>query len=127
MKWQIKIREEFAAAHALRHYKGKCENLHGHNFKVEVCLEGRAIDEKTGMLLDFTIVKSELREILAGLDHQMINDLPYFADISPSSENIALYISLEMQNFLEANYPEISVASVGVSEKGSQEAIYFPR
>lgn len=126
MKWQIKVREDFAAAHALRHYKGKCENMHGHNFKVEVCLEGNAIDAKTGMLLDFTIVKAQLRKIMAQLDHKNLNDLPYFAETSPSSENIALYVSRELQSFFEADYPEVNLVSVGVSEKESQEAVYFP-
>lgn len=126
MKWQIKIRGEFAAAHALRHYKGKCENMHGHNFRVEVCLEGMAIDAKTGMLLDFTIVKAELGKIMSQLDHQFLNNLPYFAETSPSSENIALYISRELQTLLETNYPGVNLFSVGVSEKESQEAIFFP-
>jgi len=85
------VRDSFAAAHRLEDYHGKCEELHGHNFKVEVLVQGEAIGEG-GMLLDFAILKGRLKEILEELDHKYLNEIPFFKERASSSEYLALYI-----------------------------------
>ena len=89
--YEVKIITDFAAAHNLRNFRGKCENLHGHNWKVEVVLRGNRLDE-SGVLVDFAEVKRVTREILGEIDHQYLNDLPFFRENNPSSENIARYL-----------------------------------
>lgn len=89
--YEIKIISDFAAAHNLRNFRGKCENLHGHNWKVEVVFRGSVLDE-SGVLVDFGEVKQVTRELLHELDHQYLNDIPFFQLNNPSSENIARYL-----------------------------------
>ncbi len=103
--YSIKVEEIFSSAHNLRGYKGKCEELHGHNWKIEVCIKSKTTD-KIGMVEDFSCVKSSLRRILEGLDHKYLNALPYFKKVNPTSENIAKYI------FTKLN-PEFSRISSG--------------
>lgn len=86
--YEVKIISDFAAAHNLKNFRGKCENLHGHNWKVEVVVRGRRLAD-CGVLVDFADVKQATREILAEVDHRYLNELPYFRDANPSSENIA--------------------------------------
>lgn len=127
--WLLTVRDEFSAAHALRHYEGKCENPHGHNFAVEIVVKGDAPDVKTGMLLDFKILKGELKRILDSLDHRMLNDTPPFDDINPSSENLAREIWLQLDNFLAHSQAvrqgNVTLRSVTVSEKSTQSATYL--
>lgn len=89
--YELKIISDFAAAHNLRNFRGKCENLHGHNWKVEVVVRGRRLDE-SGVVVDFGELKRATREILAEVDHQYLNDIPFFRDRNPSSENIARFL-----------------------------------
>jgi 6-pyruvoyltetrahydropterin/6-carboxytetrahydropterin synthase len=89
--YEVKIISDFAAAHNLRNFRGKCEALHGHNWKVEVVLRGTELNE-SGVLIDFGEVKQVTRELLAGVDHLYLNDLPFFKEHNPSSENIARYL-----------------------------------
>jgi 6-pyruvoyltetrahydropterin/6-carboxytetrahydropterin synthase len=89
--YEVKIVCDFAAAHHLRNFRGKCENLHGHNWKVEVVLRGRRLND-AGVLVDFGEVKREARSILSELDHCYLNDLQFFRDLNPSSENIARFL-----------------------------------
>jgi 6-pyruvoyltetrahydropterin/6-carboxytetrahydropterin synthase len=89
--YSIKIESYFSAAHYLRGYRGKCEDLHGHNWKVEVVVEARKLD-KTGMVMDFKDLKMELNRILEKLDHKCLNEVAYFKKFNPTSENIAQYI-----------------------------------
>ena len=89
--YSVKAEAYFSAAHNLRGYKGKCESLHGHNWKVEVVVSARALD-KIGMLVDFKALKKELYAILEKLDHSYLNKLTYFKKINPTSENIAKFI-----------------------------------
>lgn len=89
--FEIGIRDEFAAAHAICGYNGPCERLHGHNYRVEVALRGRDLDDR-GLLFDFREVKRLLGAILDDLDHRLLNDLDAFAEISPTSEGLARYI-----------------------------------
>ena len=89
--YSIKVEGDFSSAHNLRGYRGKCEDLHGHNWRVEVIICGMRLD-KIGMLADFKIVKSKLYNILDKLDHKYLNDIAYFKKNNPTSENIAKYI-----------------------------------
>ncbi|NJB68448.1 6-pyruvoyltetrahydropterin/6-carboxytetrahydropterin synthase [Desulfobaculum xiamenense] len=122
-KWRLTVRRDFAAAHQLRHYEGKCERMHGHNFNVEAQVEGDTLTPDTELLIDFKVLKTMLGEILGGLDHCHLNELPQFAEHNPSSENLARYIYHELAARLADT--GVSVHSVTVSEKPAQSATYF--
>ena len=89
--YEIKIIDEFSGAHNLRNYKGKCEALHGHNWKVEVLLQSNTLNSQ-GMVMDFKELKDKLKNILLSLDHKYLNDMPYFKKTNPTSENVAHFI-----------------------------------
>lgn len=89
--FNLTVKSEFSSAHRLRGYQGKCENLHGHNWKVEIAVSGSALDN-LGMVADFKELKQRLNDILKDLDHKYLNDLAYFKKKNPTSENIAKYI-----------------------------------
>lgn len=89
--YSVTIRTEFNSAHKLRNYKGKCESLHGHNWTVEVTVEGQKLN-KLGILVDFIDLKKEISRFLEQLDHKYLNELKPFKKINPTSENIAKFI-----------------------------------
>lgn len=89
--FKVTVSESFSAAHALKEIGGKCENLHGHNFKVEVTVAAHELNEE-GILVDFRNLKNWIFRILEDLDHQNLNNVSYFRDLNPSSENLAKYI-----------------------------------
>ncbi len=89
--YEITVRSHFSGAHQLRHLRGKCEALHGHNWKVEVSVVSNRLG-KEGVVIDFGILKQKLERVLKSLDHTYLNDLPYFSETEPSSENIAKYV-----------------------------------
>lgn len=89
--YEVRVEADFAAAHFLRDYHGKCENLHGHNYKVYAHVRGSNLDEG-GMLLDFTQIKKTLRNVCELLDHKNLNDFDFF-DQNPSAERIATFIA----------------------------------
>lgn len=89
--YSVKVEGNFSSAHNLRFYKGKCEELHGHNWKVEVVAAKEGLD-KVGMVLDFKNLRHELNKILDRLDHKYLNKTPYFKKVNPTSENMAKYI-----------------------------------
>jgi 6-pyruvoyltetrahydropterin/6-carboxytetrahydropterin synthase len=120
--YRIGVWDHFSSAHYLRNYNGKCEHLHGHNWKVEVVLEGNKLDS-AGMLIDFGIVKKYLKEVMDILDHKCLNDdIDFFKDLSPSSENIARFIFTELSNRLKTN--DVRVYEVKVFESDNSYAIY---
>ena len=88
--FEVTVEAGFSSGHYLRNYRGKCENPHGHNYKVYVTLAGPELDE-AGLLLDFKLLKQVMRPVVDYLDHQMINDLKPFDEINPSAENLAKY------------------------------------
>ena len=88
--YEVTVEPDFSSGHYLRNYKGKCENPHGHNYKVHVTLAGAALDE-AGLLLDFKLLKQVMRPVIERIDHQMLNDLEPFTTINPSAENLAKY------------------------------------
>ncbi len=127
--WRLTVRDEFAAAHALRHYRGKCENPHGHNFAVELCVEGNTLAPDTELLLDFATLKGALRASLVGLDHRMLNETPPFDVRNPSSENLARHLFRDVAARLAASADpqagNVRLVSVSVSERNSQSATYL--
>ncbi|GAC1356300.1 MAG: 6-carboxytetrahydropterin synthase QueD [Acidobacteriaceae bacterium] len=88
--FEVTVEAGFSSGHYLRNYRGKCENPHGHNYKVFVTLVGADLDE-AGLLLDFTLLKQVLRPVVDRLDHPMINELEPFTTVNPSAENLARY------------------------------------
>src|ERR1700761_592652 len=88
--FEITVQAGFSSGHYLRNYHGKCENPHGHNYKVLVTLVGESLDD-SGLLLDFKLLKQVMRPVIDRLDHQMINDLEPFTEVNPSAENLARY------------------------------------
>ncbi|HEV3042039.1 MAG TPA: 6-carboxytetrahydropterin synthase QueD [Candidatus Angelobacter sp.] len=88
--YEVTVEDSFAAGHYLRNYKGKCENPHGHNYKVRVTLRGAELD-RAGLLLDFRDLKEVMKHVIDRLDHQMLNDIEPFTQLNPSAENIAKY------------------------------------
>lgn len=120
--WKLTVRGDFAAAHALRHYEGKCEDLHGHNYLVEMVVEGETLTPDTELVADFTLLKRELRAELALIDHRYLNELPHFDVINPSSENLARYLYRKMKERL-SNLP-VRMYSMTVGETPLQSATY---
>ena len=119
--YTVRIEDEFAAAHFLTRYHGKCERLHGHNYKVFVTASGTNLDEG-GMLLDFVILKSALRKITSELDHTSLNDHAAFSDGRPSAERIARFIHERMS----AAMPDAAFTLVEVFETDRNRATYSP-
>ena len=122
--YEVSVEHTFAAGHALRNYKGKCENVHGHNYRVRVVVRGEQLDE-TGMLADFVELKRLLRDISEPFDHVFLNDIEPFIALNPSAENIARYICEQMQERLKQ--PNlVEVAEVKVWESDIQSATWRP-
>jgi len=121
--WRLAVRSEFSAAHALRHYRGKCEAVHGHNFSVEMVVEGRSLQEGTDLLVDFTLLKARLNKILETMDHRVLNESAPFDTINPSSENLARHIWQSLAQVMEE--PGVRLYSVTVGEKAGQSATYM--
>lgn len=120
--YELKIITDFSAAHRLENFYGKCEALHGHNWKVEVFLLGNRLDD-AGLVKDFGVVKARAREVLAELDHRYLNELPAFQKQNPSSENLARYLYERLASAL--NGEGIRVSRVSVWESDTSCASYF--
>ncbi len=118
--FELSVKGEIASAHFLRGYEGKCKNLHGHNWKVEVAILGQQLDN-VGMVADFAILKKKLKDFLFNLDHVCLNDLEYFKQANPTSENIAKYI---YENFSKLIAP-LSIKRVQVWESESSSVVYY--
>ncbi|TAM39465.1 6-carboxytetrahydropterin synthase QueD [bacterium] len=115
--YKLKVEGNFSSAHNLRGYKGKCEDLHGHNWRVEITVRSADLD-KIGMLQDFKYLKKELNAVLEELDHKYLNKLAQFKKINPTSENIAKYI----YDQLKTGIPLLN--SVTVWENSTSSATY---
>lgn len=123
--FEVSVDAAFAAAHSLRGYQGKCEDLHGHNYRVRLVVSGKELD-KIGLLQDFTVLKRVLRGIVDKLDHKHLNELPPFDKINPSAENLARFIHDETARQLAGQLGEASLASVTVWETDTAAATYKP-
>jgi 6-pyruvoyltetrahydropterin/6-carboxytetrahydropterin synthase len=113
--YELKIITQFAAAHHLRAFKGKCEQLHGHNWKVEVYIRASQPDE-IGLVKDFGEIKAVTQEVLQRLDHTYLNDQAYFQQENPSSENIARYLFRELSRLLDDSQTRTSKVTVWESD-----------
>lgn len=120
--YEIKIVTSFSAAHRLENFYGKCEALHGHNWKVEVFLKGDKLND-TGLLQDFGVVKAHTRELLEEIDHKYLNELPAFSQQNPSSENLARFLFQRLGAVLNQN--GVQVSRVNVWESDTSCASYF--
>jgi len=116
--YKLQVEADFSSAHNLRGYKGKCEELHGHNWKVELTVGSKDLD-KTGMVLDFKFLKASLNRILDKLDHKYLNEIDYFKEVNPTSENIAKYI----YDSLKSEVPGLNSITVWESDKA--RATYY--
>jgi len=119
--YSVSVLDSFSSAHFLRGYKGKCENLHGHNWKVALSIQSKRLD-KRGMVLDFKDLKVMLNEIMSDLDHCCLNDHIFFKKVNPTSENIAAYIYKCVKNKIKAK--NISGIEVSVWETDTSCATY---
>lgn len=120
--YMLTIRTSFAAAHNLMNYQGDCENLHGHNWKVEVAVIAKELDS-AGLGIDFKVLKREASSIINELDHKYLNENPAFSGISPSSEHISRYLYERISERLNSN--NIKVDSITVWESDNASARYF--
>jgi 6-pyruvoyltetrahydropterin/6-carboxytetrahydropterin synthase len=122
--FELTVEDTFAAGHYLRNYKGKCENPHGHNYKIRVTLAGKELD-RAGLLLDFKDLRGVMRHVIERLDHQMINDIEPFTVLNPSAENLAKYFFDETSVRLrQATDGRVKVKDVMVFETDTTTAKY---
>jgi 6-pyruvoyltetrahydropterin/6-carboxytetrahydropterin synthase len=120
--FEVTIEETFAAGHALRNYRGKCENVHGHNYRCQVTLEGTELDE-IGLLVDFVELKRVVHGVLDRLDHQWLNEFPPFDVLNPSAENMARYIYQQVAEGLKLR-EGVRIALVKLWETDTAYATY---
>ncbi len=125
--FEVTVEQTFAAGHALREYKGKCENVHGHNYKVQITVEGERLN-RIGLLVDFVELKRVVREIVDRLDHQFINDLEPFTVINPSAENMAKYFYDEVSKKMDGTNGETAtrISQIKIWETDTSIAVYRP-
>jgi len=113
--YHLTIQTDFAAAHNLLNYQGDCENLHGHNWKVEVTVAAGELD-KSGLAVDFRILKGETKKLLQEFDHKYLNQLPFFEGVSPSSENISRYLFERLEEIFAPFRVRVEKVSVWESD-----------
>ena len=116
------IERNFSSAHQLRGYKGKCENLHGHNYKIEIYARGRELDN-VGLLVDFVELKAAADEVVTYLDHRNINELPPFDELQPSAENLAKYV---LERVREASWRRSCADLQGSLLRNTHQRRYLP-
>jgi len=117
--YKVKVTSHFSGAHNLREYKGACEDLHGHNWRVEVSASSEGLND-LGMVVDFKDLKGAVKGCLAGLDHTHLNKLEYFKKVNPTSENIAKYVFDEVS----AKAGDMKICEVTVYETDTSCATY---
>lgn len=121
--YEVSVEYSFAAGHALRGYKGKCENVHGHNYKVRVTVQGEKLNS-IGLLMDFTDLRAAVKQLVERFDHHFLNDLEPFRELNPSAENLACYLGTELQREIDGQ--GLSVNHVTVWETETTSATYRP-
>ena len=113
--YELMVQDEFSSAHFLREYHGKCENVHGHNWKVQIFIGSKKLN-KIGIAEDFKKLKNDLNATLDKLDHKNINNVPFFRNTNPSSENIAKYIFNDIKKKIGSKHVKLSKVSVWESD-----------
>ena len=121
----LTIEDYFASAHQLRGYKGKCENIHGHNWRVILSVKGEVLND-IGLLIDFNDLKDILKKITGYLDHKNLNDIEPFTAINPSSENIAEFIAARAQEEINRINPDLLVESITIWESNTSRCTFYP-
>jgi 6-pyruvoyltetrahydropterin/6-carboxytetrahydropterin synthase len=123
--YEVTVESGFSSGHYLRNYHGRCENPHGHNYKVRLTLRGKELDA-TGLLLDFRLLKQVMRPIIDRIDHQMLNELDPFDKINPSAENLAWYFYQETNRQLhEMTGGRVLVKDSTIWETDTTTATYY--
>jgi 6-pyruvoyltetrahydropterin/6-carboxytetrahydropterin synthase len=123
--YEVMVESGFSSGHYLRNYQGKCENPHGHNYKVRLTLRGGSLDA-TGLLLDFKLLKQVMRPVIERIDHQMLNDLKPFTEVNPSAENLARYFYDETSRQLqEMTGGRVTVKDSTIWETDVTSATYY--
>ncbi len=123
--YEVTVEAGFSSGHYLRNYRGKCENPHGHNYKVRVTLIGRELDA-TGLLLDFKLLKTVMRPVIDRIDHQMLNDIEPWIELNPSAENIACYFYQQTSaQLLEMTGGRVRVKDCTIWETDTTTATYY--
>jgi 6-pyruvoyltetrahydropterin/6-carboxytetrahydropterin synthase len=120
--YDLMIETQFSSAHQLRGYKGKCENLHGHNWRVQVTVSADKLDD-IGIVIDFHELKDITGEVISSLDHAFLNEIFPFTEINPSSENIAKWIYESIRKKLDQD--QCNISSVTVWENETASATYY--
>lgn len=120
--YELMVETQFSAAHQLRGYKGKCENLHGHNWRIQFVITAEKLND-IGLAMDFHELKKITNELISTLDHSVLNEMFPFTEINPSSENIAKWMYDSIKKKLNNN--NIAVASVTVWEAEAASATYY--
>ena len=118
--FEVTVRDHLASAHQLHGYDGPCKDMHGHTWKVEIVVSGNNLDN-VGLLTDFKVLKGVLKETLAPLDHVVLNDLPVFKDLNPSTENIARHI----YGLMKPKCLPLRLKQVQVWESDTASVIYY--
>lgn len=121
--FEVCVEYGFAAGHALRNYKGKCENIHGHNYRVQVTVAGDKLDA-AGLLVDFSDLRRNIQSLVSRLDHQFLNQVAPFDTLNPSAENLAKYIGDGMVSQIEGQ--DLRIQAVTVWETDTSSATYRP-
>jgi 6-pyruvoyltetrahydropterin/6-carboxytetrahydropterin synthase len=123
--YEVTVEAGFSSGHYLRNYKGKCENPHGHNYKVRVTLAGAALDA-AGLLLDFKLLKQVMRPVIDRIDHQMLNELEPFTVVNPSAENLAKFFYDETNQQLDGmTGGRVRVKDCTIWETDTTTATYY--
>jgi len=115
-RYTMRIVTDFAAAHLLRDYAGVCNQLHGHNWKVEVNVTATALD-KVGMGMDFKVIKDATRQLIGELDHRHLNEIPPFDTVNPTAENIAVYLYQRLSEQLNTETTRVSTITIWETER----------
>jgi 6-pyruvoyltetrahydropterin/6-carboxytetrahydropterin synthase len=123
--FEVSVEYTFAAGHSLRNYRGKCENVHGHNYRVRITVEGPELND-IGLLIDFVELKKQMRAVADRLDHRFINDLEPFTVLNPSAENLAKYFHDELSQTLPGGNGQapVRIAEVKIWETDTSTATY---
>ena len=122
--FEVTIEETFSSGHALRNYRGKCENVHGHNYRCQVTVEGSQLDD-IGLLVDFVELKRVVHSVLDRMDHQWLNEFPPFDVLNPSAENMARYIYEQVNEGIKPR-EGVKIANVRLWETDAAHATYRP-
>ena len=123
--YELTVEREFSSGHYLRNYHGRCENPHGHNYKVCITLAGAELDQ-AGLLLDFKLLKQVMRPVIDRIDHQMLNELEPFTTVNPSAENIARYFYEQTrQQLADMTSGRVRVKECTIWETDTTSATYY--